>query len=128
MKFLLDTHLLLWAAGEPERLPEQARTLMESPEHELVFSAASLWEVAIKSGLGREDFKVDASVLRRGLIENGYLELPIAGDHVVAVASLPALHRDPFDRLLVAQAQVEGITLLTSDPLVAAYPGPVRKV
>jgi PIN domain nuclease of toxin-antitoxin system len=101
---------------------------MESPEHELVFSAASLWEVAIKSGLGREDFKVDASVLRRGLIDNGYLELPIAGDHVVAVAALPPLHRDPFDRLLVAQAQVEGITLLTSDPLVAAYPGPVRKV
>lgn len=128
MKLLLDTHLLLWAAGEPERLSAQARTLMESPEHELVFSAASLWEVAIKSGLGRDDFKLDASVLRRGLIENGYLELPIGGDHVVAVASLPSLHRDPFDRLLVAQAQVEGITLLTSDPLVAAYPGPIRKV
>ena len=128
MKFLLDTHLLLWAAGEPERLPAEARKLLEAPEHELVFSAASLWEVAIKSGLGREDFKVDASVLRRGLVENGYLELPIAGDHVVAVTSLPMLHRDPFDRLLVAQAQVEGITLLTSDPVVAGYPGPVRKV
>lgn len=128
MKFLLDTHLLLWAAGEPERLPQEARALLDSPEHELVFSAASLWEVAIKSGLGRQDFKVDASVLRRGLIENGYVELPIAGEHVVAVAALPTLHRDPFDRLMVAQAQVEGITLLTSDPLVAAYPGPIRKI
>lgn len=128
MKYLLDTHLLLWAAGEPERLPADARALLESPDHEPVFSAASLWEVAIKSGLGREDFKVDASVLRRGLIENGYLELAVAGDHAVAVAALPPLHRDPFDRLLVAQAQVEGITLLTSDPAVAAYPGPVRKV
>ena len=128
MKFLLDTHLLLWAAGEPERLPPEARALLDSPEHELVFSAASLWEVAIKSGLGRQDFKVDASVLRRGLIENGYVELPIAGEHVVAVAALPTLHRDPFDRLLVAQAQAEGITLLTSDPVVAGYPGPVRKV
>lgn len=128
MKFLLDTHLLLWAAGAPERLTAEARALLESPQNELVFSAASLWEVAIKSGLGREDFRVDASVLRRGLVENGYLELPIAGDHVVAVASLPMLHRDPFDRLLVAQAQVEGITLLTGDPLVAAYPGPIRKI
>ena len=128
MKFLLDTHLLLWAAGEPERLPPEARKLLDSPGHELVFSAASLWEVAIKSGLGRQDFKVDASVLRRGLIENGYVELPIAGEHVVAVAALPTLHRDPFDRLLVAQAQVEGITLLTSDPLVATYPGPIRKI
>jgi PIN domain nuclease of toxin-antitoxin system len=128
VKYLLDTHLLLWAAGAPERLPAQARALLESPEHELVFSAASLWEVAIKSGLGRDDFKVDASALRRGLVDNGYVELPITGDHAVAVAALPDLHRDPFDRLLVAQAQVEGITLLTCDPQVAAYPGPVRKL
>lgn len=127
MKVLLDTHVLLWAAGEPERLPEQARQLLEAPENELVFSVASLWEVAIKSALGREDFRVDAAVLRRGLIENGYLELPVAGEHAVAVAALPPLHRDPFDRLLVAQAQIEGIVLLTVDPLVAAYPGPIRK-
>ena len=127
MKVLLDTHVLLWAAGEPERLPEQARQLLEAPENELVFSVASLWEVAIKSALGRDDFRVDAAVLRRGLIENGYLELPVAGEHAVAVAALPPLHRDPFDRLLVAQAQIEGIVLLTVDPLVAAYPGPIRK-
>lgn len=127
MKLLLDTHLLLWAAAQPERLPEEARVLMEAPENELVFSVASVWEVAIKSALGRDDFTVDAAVLRRGLIENGYLELPVAGEHAVAVSTLPPLHRDPFDRLLVAQAQIEGIMLLTVDPLVAAYPGPIRK-
>lgn len=128
MKLLLDTHLLLWAAGMADRLPPAARTLIEAPEHELVFSAASLWEVAIKSGLGRDDFQVNAHVLRRGLLDNGYTELPITSAHAVAVSSLPPLHRDPFDRLLVAQALTEGITLLTADALVAQYPGPVRLV
>lgn len=128
MRFLLDTHLLLWAAGAPERLTPETRRILESSDHELVFSVASLWEVAIKSGLGRVDFKVDARLLRRGLIENGYLELAIGGDHATAVAALPPLHRDPFDRLLVAQAQVEGITLLTSDPVLAGYPAPIRMV
>ncbi len=126
MKLLLDTHLLLWAAGEPRRLSKSARALIDSPDNELLFSAASLWEVAIKRGLGREDFKVDARLLRRGLLDNGYRELPIISDHVVATESLPLIHRDPFDRILVAQATVEGITLLTIDPLVAQYPGPIR--
>ena len=128
MKLLLDTHLLLWAAGEPERLPKSARTLIENADNELLFSAASLWEVAIKRGLGREDFKVDARLLRRGLLDNGYGELAIVSDHVVATESLPPLHRDPFDRILVAQATVEGITLLTIDSLVSQYPGPIRAV
>lgn len=128
MKLLLDTHLLLWAAGMADRLPPAARALIEASEHELVFSAASLWEVAIKSGLGRDDFQVNAHVLRRGLLDNGYTELPITSAHAVAVSSLPPLHRDPFDRLLVAQAVIEGITLLTADALVAQYPGPVRLV
>ncbi|MGB7585735.1 MAG: type II toxin-antitoxin system VapC family toxin [Terriglobales bacterium] len=128
MKFLLDTHLLLWAAGEPERLSKQARKLIDNAENELLFSAASLWEVAIKRRLGREDFNVDARLLRRGLLDNGYGELPIISDHVVATESLPALHKDPFDRILVAQATVEGITLLTMDSLVSEYPGPIRKV
>ena len=92
----------------------------------LLFSAASLWEVAIKRGLGRHDFKVDARLLRRGLLDNGYSELPIVSDHIVAIESLPALHKDPFDRVLVAQATVEGVTLLTIDSLVAQYPGPIR--
>ena len=128
MKLLLDTHLLLWAAGEPQRLSKQARTLLDNPDHELLFSAASLWEVAIKRGLGREDFKVDARLLRRGLLDNGYSELPIISDHVVATESLPLIHKDPFDRILVAQATVEGVTLLTIDPLVSQYPGPIRTV
>jgi PIN domain nuclease of toxin-antitoxin system len=128
MKLLLDTHLLLWAAGEPQRLSKQARTLIANPDNELLFSAASLWEVAIKRGLGREDFQVDARLLRRGLLDNGYSELPIISDHVVATESLPPLHKDPFDRILVAQATVEGVTLLTTDSLVSQYPGPMKTV
>ena len=128
MKLLLDTHLFLWADAEPQRLSKQARTLIDNPENQLLFSAASLWEVAIKRGLGRDDFKVDTRLLRRGLLDNGYSELPIVSDHVVAIDSLPLIHKDPFDRILVAQATVEGVTLLTIDPLVSQYPGPIRTV
>ena len=128
MKLLLDTHLLLWAAGEPKRLAKQARNLIDNQDNELLFSAASLWEVAIKRGLGRKDFKVDARLLRRGLLDNGYSELPIISDHVVATVSLPLIHKNPFDRILVAQATVEGVTLLTIDSVVSQYPGPIRTV
>lgn len=128
MKLLLDTHILLWAAGQPNRLSRAARSLIDNPANELFFSAASLWEVAIKRGLGRSDFQADPRLLRRGLLDNGYSELPILSDHVVAIDSLPPIHKDPFDRLLVAQATVEGITLLTADSNVAEYPGPVRVV
>jgi PIN domain nuclease of toxin-antitoxin system len=128
VKLLLDTHLLLWTAGEPARLSNEARALIETPQSELFFSCASLWEVVIKRGLGRDDFKVDPRLLRRGLLDNGYSELPIGSEHVVAIDNLPALHKDPFDRILVAQAQLEGITLLTADPVVARYPGPIRLV
>jgi PIN domain nuclease of toxin-antitoxin system len=128
VKLLLDTHLLLWAALGFERLPSDAQALMGAPESELLFSVASLWEIAIKRSLGRADFQVDARVLRRGLLDNGYRELPILSEHAVATDTLPMLHKDPFDRLLVAQATVEGITLLTVDAQVAAYPGPVRRV
>jgi PIN domain nuclease of toxin-antitoxin system len=128
MKLLLDTHLLLWAAGEPNRLSAKARSLIDSADNELLFSAASLWEVVIKRGLGRDDFQVDTRLLRRGLLDNGYGELPIVSDHIVAIESLPPIHKDPFDRVLVAQATVEGITLLTTDSLVAQYPGPIQTV
>ena len=128
MKLLLDTQLLLCAAGQPARLSQNARTLIEAPENELFFSAASLWEIVIKRGLGRDDFKVDARLLRRGLLDNGYSELPIASEHVVAIEGLPTIHKDPFDRVLLAQAQVEGFTLLTADPILSQYPGPVRLV
>ncbi|TPQ28701.1 type II toxin-antitoxin system VapC family toxin [Methylomonas koyamae] len=128
MKLLLDTHLLLWTAGMPNKLSPAARQWLENPEHELVFSAASLWEIGIKRGLGRSDFLVDARLLRRGLLDNGYNELPIKSEHAVFIDSLPAIHKDPFDRMLVAQASVEGFLLLTADSTVAQYPGPVRLV
>lgn len=128
MKLLLDTQLVLWAAGTPRRLSHAARKLIDDTRHVLCFSAASLWEITIKSSLDRDDFRVDARVLRRGLLDNGYIEVPITSEHAVAVASLPPLHRDPFDRLLVAQATLEGITLVTADEMVAQYPGPIRRV
>ena len=128
MKLLLDTHLLLWAADSIERVPTGARALMADPENELLFSVASISEVAIKRGLNRPDFQVDARMLRRGLIDNGYHELPILSEHVLAIDALPPIHKDPFDRLLIAQAMIEGITLLTNDATVAQYQGPVRLV
>ena len=128
MKLLLDTHLLLWAAGQPEKLSAQARRLLEDPRSVLYFSAASIWEIAIKRSLGREDFRVEPRVLRRGLRDNGYEELVITSEHALATDGLPPLHKDPFDHILLAQALSEGITLLTADATVAAYPGPVRLV
>jgi PIN domain nuclease of toxin-antitoxin system len=115
-------------AGQPERLSAQARRLLKSPRNQLLFSAASLWEVAIKNTLGREDFRGEPRLLRRGLLDNGYTELPVTSQHAVNIDSLPPLHKDPFDRLLLAQALTEGITLVTGDALLARYPGPVRKV
>ncbi len=128
MILLLDTHLLLWASGQPEKLSKKARRLLDDPGNVLAFSAASLWEIVIKRGLGRDDFRVDPRPLRRGLLDNGYREFAITSEHTIAVERLPPLHRDPFDRLLLAQTEVEGLTLLTSDRVVAAYPGTVRKV
>ena len=121
MKLLLDTHLLIWAADGIERVPPNLRAVMTDPENQLLFSVVSLWEIAIKNGLNRPDFQVNARMLRRGLIDNGYIELPILSDHVLAIDTLPALHKDPFDRLLIAQAKVEGITLLSNDATVVQY-------
>lgn len=128
MHLLLDTHILLWAAGLPERLSDQARALIEDPNNDLLFSAANLWEITIKRGLGRNDFKVEPEILRRGLMENGYKELVITSTHATAVGWLPTIHKDPFDRILVAQAETEGALLLTADEIVAQYPGPIRRV
>ena len=128
MKLLLDTQLLLWAAQGSSLLPVDARRLMEKPENQLFFSVASLWEVVIKSTLGRADFRVDPRILRRGLLDNDYQELSILSQHVVAIQALPPIHKDPFDRLLVAQAMVDGITLVTADLHLANYPGPVKLV
>jgi len=128
MILLLDTHLLLWAAGQPERLSEEARGMIAEPRNALWFSAASLWEITIKHGLGRRDFRIDPHLFRRALLDNGYTELSITSQHAIATAHLPPIHKDPFDRLLVAQAESEGALLLTTDEVVARYPGPVRRV
>ena len=128
MKLLLDTQILLWAAGQPERLSAAARRLLNDPRNELLFSAASLWEITIKNTLRREDFQVEPRVLRRGLLDNGYVELPVTSEHAVSVDALPPLHKDPFDRLLLAQAFTEGVTLVTGDAQLGKYRGPVRKV
>lgn len=128
MKLLLDTHLLLWAAGPSPRLSLGARRLITDGDNELFASTASLWEIAIKSALRRPEFQIDPALFRRNLLNNGYGELPVTGEHAVAVANLPTIHKDPFDRLLIAQSIVEGIMLLTGDPVVARYPAPVRRV
>ncbi len=128
MNFLADTHLLVWGASTPSRIPKAARTLMDDPNAEAWFSVASIWEATIKHMLGRKDFAVDPGALRRGLLANGWRELAVGGEHALAVAALPPIHKDPFDRILLAQAKVEGLTLMTSDKIVARYPGQVMKV
>ena len=128
MRLLLDTHILLWAAGVPDRRSVQVRALIDDPANQPFFSAASIWEIAIKFPLGRGDPVPDPPELRQGLAAHDYTELPVTSAHAAAVAHLPPIHRDPFDRLLIAQAQVEGITLLTADRTVARYPGPIRRL
>ena len=128
MNFLLDTHLLLWAASAPERLSAKARSLLLATDSGLIFSSASLWEISIKRTLGRADFNVDPRRFWRMLLVNGYTELAVSSEHAIAVNDLPLLHKDPFDRILVAQARVEGLVLLTVDKVVAKYGAGVRKV
>ena len=125
---LLDTHLLLWASEQPERLSPLASDLIADPGNDPMFSAASIWEIGIKFALGRDDFRFDPRVVRRDLLDNGYVEIPVTSEHAVAVLALPRLHRDPFDRILIAQSAVEGIVLLTADPMIAHYHGLVRQV
>ncbi len=128
MRLLLDTHLLLWAAEDSPRLSSVARALLSDPQNDLSFSAASIWEVAIKAGQRRAGFQVDPRVLRRALTDNGYEEIAVTSDHCVAILGLPPIHGDPFDRILIAVAIAEGLTLLTSDSTVAQYPAPIRLV
>ena len=123
MKLLLDTHMLLWAAAGT--LPDDAEKMMTSGDNTLFFSPASIWEIGIKKGLGRNDFKIDPDALVRGLLDNQYQELPITSLHALAANALPHIHKDPFDRMLLAQAKAEGMPLLTSDRALRAYPGPV---
>ena len=128
MRVLLDTHLLLWTIEDSPKLSVEARRLIDAKSTAPVFSVVSLWELAIKAAKGLADFTADARLVRRGLIDNLWEELPIVSEHAFAAGPLPPIHRDPFDRMLVAQATVEGILLLTGDARVARYPGPVRLV
>lgn len=126
--WLLDTHLLVWAAYDEARMPRRAARLLESRSERLVFSVASIWEVAIKASLKRPDFTARPDELHRGLLGEGFVELPIQPAHIAHVAKLPWLHRDPFDRMLVAQAAVEKLTLLTADSALKGYGRFVRAV
>jgi PIN domain nuclease of toxin-antitoxin system len=125
VKFLLDTHILLWAAGEPDKLPPAMRTCIEDEQNEMYFSTASIWEIAIKRKLGRDDFVVDPRKFHIALKENGYIELPIRSEHALFVYDLPLMHKNPFDRMLVAQSSTECMGLITVDQAVIDYGGAV---
>ena len=128
MKLLLDTHLLLWVAGDSRRVPRQAADLIEDAENTLMFSVISLIEVAIKTARAKPEFQVDAARLRSMLLAAEYQEVEVIGDHALALGRLDPVHKDPFDRLLLAQAIAEDATLLTSDATLARHPGPILKV
>jgi PIN domain nuclease of toxin-antitoxin system len=121
MRLLLDTHVLLWALGEPARLSAETQTLLEDPTNEVMFSAANIWEIAIKAQLGRADFVVRPEEIAQAARNTGFTELPVRADAAAQVVDLPLHHRDPFDRLLVAQAMVEPMRLYTADPLLPPY-------
>ena len=121
MRLLLDTHILIWALGEPKRLPKEVRAALESPANEVLFSAASIWEVAIKAQIGRANFKVAPAEIAQAAVDSGFVELPVRAVHGARVSSLPLHHRDPFDRLLVAQAMTEPCRLVTADAILGGY-------
>ena len=126
--YLLDTHVLLWAAQDSPALSAAARDILGNPKHDVLISVANIWEVVIKSGLGRGDFAVDSVRLREQAIRAGFGELPIRAPHVLEIRALPQVHTDPFDRILLAQARVEQLTLLTSDQKVLQYGDPAHSV
>ncbi len=128
MRLLIDSQLMVWSAGSLSKLSPRARTLMEIEDNTLVFSAASIWELTIKATRHPDTFRVDPRLLRRNLLNNGWEELAITSEHGVATKNLAQLHKDPFDRILVAQAIVEGLALLTADSVLASYGAPVISV
>lgn len=128
MAVLVDTHVLLWALYDPARLSDEVRDLLEDPDEEVWFSAATIWEVSIKFSLSRPDFTANPYDVRAEALRLGFRELVVDGLHAAQVTALPLLHSDPFDRLLVAQATATGLTLMTADFQVTAYPGPIQGV
>ena len=128
MRVLLDTHVLLWALAGPRRLDRETRATIESGDTEVLFSAASIWEIAIKAGLGRTDFAFDPAEIARAALDTGFTELAVRSNAAALVGRLPSLHRDPFDRVLVAQAIVEPATLYTADLQLVPYSDLVKRV
>ena len=127
MNLLLDTHVALWAIADSPKLPKQARELLELPEAIVWVSVASVWEIAIKHALGRGDMPVSSQEAVSYFRESGYRFLAIEPEHAVAVETLAANHQDPFDRILIAQALVEPMRLVTHDPMVASYSDTIIK-
>ena len=125
MKLLLDTQILIWLLFWPEILPQNAREIIGDEKNDLHFSPVSLWEVSIKRSQNKPDFQLDARVMQESLLDKGCLEIPIISSHTITAGELPVFHKDPFDRLLIAQAMVENLFLLTSDKKTAEYPAPV---
>ena len=128
MTLLLDTQIVLWMAAEPHKLSAQACDLLDAPDAAIAFSVVNLWEIAIKRGLRRESLQFDPRRLRDRMLATGFTEIQVTADHALGVEHLPPIHGDPFDRLLVAQAMTEGLTLITSDRLLDGYPGDIRRV
>ncbi|WP_454847972.1 type II toxin-antitoxin system VapC family toxin [Rhizobium binxianense] len=128
MRLLLDTHLLVWISEDSPRLPNSVRLLLDDDDNRLFFSAVSLWELAIKTSLGKRDYHVDVMQLYSELLDHGYEELHLNSRHAFALQSLSQIHKDPFDRILVAQSIAEGMLLLTSDEILAQYDAPIRFV
>jgi PIN domain nuclease of toxin-antitoxin system len=128
MIYLVDTNVLVWLSMVSSRLNGLARDLLADPDNTIYFSAISILEISIKQQLGKPDFDAEAGPVRRAMLDKGYLELPVNGLHAAFVCTMPLIHRDPFDRLLIAQASVEGITLITADEEVAKYSGPILKL
>lgn len=128
MIVLLDTHLLLWLAADSPKLSRSARDVISARRTDLAFSAASIWEIAIKSAQRKLGFDLDVRDLRKNLLRVGLAELPMTSAHAIEAAALPPIHRDPFDRMLVGQVRSENATLLTADTVVASYGHPVQFV
>ena len=126
MNFLLDTHILIWAAISPHKFSSELVGLLSDPSNHLYFSSASIWEISVKKSLGKRDFKISSKKLHDGLIENGYKEIKVSALHAMEVIKLPYIHRDPFDRILVAAAIWENMPLLTNDSKLSPYHSLVR--
>lgn len=128
MRLLVDTHVLLWALGQSSRLSPSVKERLASPENEVLFSAASIWEIAIKCQIGKLHLPIGINELARSAVEMGFTEIPVSSSHAAGVQELPPLHRDPFDRLLVSQAIIEPARLMTADRFLLGYSGLVELI